>query len=90
MAKLNSKDEALEVVRTLPIDKIMDLAADALMAQQQETFKTNKIAITMDDFFKHFSIAGYNIDRGDLEKVARVETRGRRVRITRTVIKDDE
>lgn len=68
MAKrFESKEEALEYIKTLSMAEIVDLAASALL----ENTAAGKIIITQEQFQNYFKIRGLNAN-------GEPETRGRR------------
>ena len=70
MAKrFSNKEEVLEYLNTLPMQQVINVAADAIM--QNQTATTQKIILTQEQFNQFFRIRGFN-ENGE------VETRGRK------------
>lgn len=67
--KITNYEDAMKYIQTLPLQSIMDIAANALV---KEGTATPKITITMEEFNAHFKIRGMRED-------GREETRGRNV-----------
>ena len=71
MAKrYNNREEAMEFLKSLPVNALIEYAADLMMATQMNSF-CQKITLTEEQFKEHFRIRGVN-DNGERE------TRGRK------------
>ena len=70
MAKrFSNREEVLEYLNTLPLNALINVAADAIMQNQNNSFQ--KIILTQEQFNQYFRIRGIN-ENGE------VETRGRK------------
>lgn len=67
--KFNNREDVLEYLNSLPLQQLINVAADAIMQNQSSPIQ--KIILTQEQFNSFFRIRGYN-DNGE------VETRGRK------------
>ena len=67
--KFSNREEVLEYLNSLPMQQVINVAADAIMQNQNNSFQ--KIVLTQDQFQQFFRIRGIN-ENGE------VETRGRK------------
>lgn len=67
--KFSNKEDAINYLNTLPLNVLIDVAAEAIMSQQNSV--VDKIVVTPEQLSAFFRVRGFK-DNGE------VETRGRK------------